>query len=111
MVYKNNVVTSLRELADESTQRRLWLASEGPEISSFTEAVCQLFDDTGLGDDLEKRVPVFSPEVDTALSHLGSLLGRIEARNITTTALIESIPMQEVRRIAAAILQSIEQLT
>ena len=57
------VISCLQELADYDFQRRVWLASTGPAVSSFTEAVSGLFDDSGVGDALEKYSSVFSPDI------------------------------------------------
>jgi len=48
MIYVENLMEALRGLSDADHQRRTWLASGGPEISSFSEMVSQAFDDTGL---------------------------------------------------------------
>jgi hypothetical protein len=47
------VLECLRQLADPEFQARVWVRGEGPEVSSYVEVACQLFDDTGLGDLLE----------------------------------------------------------
>lgn len=43
----NVVIDCLVELCDEASQKALWLYGKD-EISSFTEAICGLFDDSGL---------------------------------------------------------------
>lgn len=63
------VLDSLRELSDASFQTRVWLRREGEEISSPTETVNQLFDDSGLGDLLEGEL-VFSEKADSLLKEL-----------------------------------------
>jgi hypothetical protein len=47
------VIECLDELADLEFQQRVWVRGEGPEVSSYVEVTCQLFDDTGLGDLLD----------------------------------------------------------
>src|SRR5262249_24380306 len=73
------VISALEQLADPKLQRRLWLATAGPEISSPIEAVEALFDDSGLGDALEReRVPAgldcatvaVLRELDRAIEHV-----------------------------------------
>lgn len=39
------VLEVLKEFASEDFQIRVWLKGEGPEVSSFEEAVCKFFDD------------------------------------------------------------------
>jgi hypothetical protein len=71
---KDRIIECLKELADESFQRRVWLASSGPEVSSFDEAVCGLFDDSGLGRSLETQSPIFNAAIDKSLGELDSLV-------------------------------------
>jgi hypothetical protein len=78
MTYLNRdrIRQSLKQLSDKNYQERVWTASSGPEISSFTEAVSQLCDDSGLGLALEKG-PAFGEPVDVLLKKLGMLLDNI----------------------------------
>lgn len=75
------VEDALRELADESDQRRLWLAAEGPEVSSFIECASRLFEDSGLILALEDGATVYTPEIDAAFTRLDRLLSRIDGRH------------------------------
>jgi len=43
--WREAVRDAIREFADESFQRRIWLRGEGPEIGSYSEAFNRLFDD------------------------------------------------------------------
>jgi hypothetical protein len=72
------VEQALRELADQAMQTRLWLASSGPEIASLDECQCTLFDDSGLGDALDKAHVVYAPQVDDHLRELRLVLHRID---------------------------------
>jgi hypothetical protein len=72
------VEDALRELADGPYQRRLWLASGGEEVSSFTECVCRLWDDSGLVLALERAHAVYTPEIDNHLRELGVVLRGID---------------------------------
>ncbi len=112
MIYKEMAIEHLRELSDYSFQRRVWLASSGPEVSSFTEAVCGLFDDTGLSDVLEspRRTIVFGPQIDERLDKLRQDIEpvlRLEEQ-LPPEALIESDKMKSIRRAAHEILSLIE---
>lgn len=55
MIDLKQLAVALRDLSDPEFQRRAWLASEGPVVSSFEEQVCQTFDDTGLSDALDAQ--------------------------------------------------------
>lgn len=110
MIYKEKIIELLRELSDHAFQRRVWLASSGPEVSSFTEAVSGLFDDTGLGDVLDSRSPVFSPAIDELLDKLRQDIEpvlRLE-KQMPTDVLIESDEMNGIRRSAHELLTLIE---
>ena len=50
------IIWGLEELSDRSEQERLWagVGNDGSEISSFVEAVCCTFNDTGLSNLIEK---------------------------------------------------------
>ncbi|HEX5442955.1 MAG TPA: hypothetical protein VFW87_03960, partial [Pirellulales bacterium] len=107
-VYKENAIHSLEELADIRMQHRRWLSAGGSEVSSFTEAVCQLFDDTGLGDALEKpdAPPVFSASIDDRLRELSKAVGRFD-HEIEPQKQIDHPDMQTIRDLAARILAEI----
>jgi hypothetical protein len=113
-VSKERVVEFLRELSDEAYQRRVWLASSGPEVSSFVEAFCGLFDDTGLADQLDNaRHPViFSSKIDDHLRRFGRFIDQINPPldAMPPVEVIKHPAMAEIRRMAAAILaEMIEQ--
>lgn len=101
---------SLRELSSEQFQREIWTGQTSQLMSSFTEAVCGVFDDSGLGD---------SVSTGTAQSALGSDLYRLveeldcAVSNVDSTdsplTLIESCEMEIVRRIAHRLLTRLQE--
>jgi hypothetical protein len=40
----------LEDLSDREAHELIWLGNSATEVSSFEEAVCQTFDDSGLSD-------------------------------------------------------------
>lgn len=77
------IESCLKELSDVEFQKRVWLRGEGPENSSYTEAVCQLFDDTGIGDELcekQQNRYVLSKDIDPVLRELSDHLDLIGDR-------------------------------
>jgi hypothetical protein len=72
------VEDALRELADESYQRELWLAASGPEVSSFTECYSRLFDDGGLGSALDAPDAVYDRQIDERLRVLARVLADMD---------------------------------
>jgi hypothetical protein len=43
--WRRNLVSVIRDLADESYQERVWVRGAGPEVDSMAEAICRFFDD------------------------------------------------------------------
>ncbi|MEN3951236.1 hypothetical protein [Iodidimonas sp. SYSU 1G8] len=76
---KEMIVESLRELASRQLQEARWLSDGSSDISSFTEAVEQLFTDSGLGDSLQKRETGFSHSVEDELRELDAMLSKIDS--------------------------------
>jgi hypothetical protein len=109
-IYTSNLRNGLTQLASEPLQRRLWLATGGPEVGSFHEAVAQTYEDSGLSDVLD------SPSVDKALgSELAELLRELaEAISSVETDrpvqdLIASPDMNRVRSLAEAASRAVEE--
>src|SRR4051794_16853501 len=62
---------ALRELSDVSAQRRAWIDGDLSDFPTPAELVCQVFDDSGLDEELAAG-PVFSSEGDDLLRQLSS---------------------------------------
>lgn len=97
------VIDALVELADEDVQRRRWTATMGLEVGSFTEAVSQLLDDSGLGDALDSGREVYGAQTDELLAELADSLTRIDGSRSPQIVLADK-RMDEVRRLAAGAL-------
>ena len=95
----DKVEDALQELAELEVQRRLWLASSG-EASSFTEAVCLLFDDSGLARALERNEVVYGVRVDAVLRRLGKAVQAIDESQDPVDLLADPM-METVRELAA----------
>jgi hypothetical protein len=103
------VIDCLKELADSDFQKSVWLASSGPEISSFTEAICGLFNDSGLCLALEKEHTLFTEEIDALLRELEAAVGEVNEFQ-PRAELIDSPQMHRVRGLATKALSAIERL-
>jgi hypothetical protein len=102
------VRAALRELSDGDYQSRAWTGRDARgEMSSLDEAVCGLYDDSGLGDALERGEEVFGSAIDADLRSLGNLLSRIDGA-LDPSATIADPKMRAVREQAAAILRALE---
>lgn len=90
------VVDGLGELADEAAQRALWLASDGPEVSSFTECLSRIWDDSGLSDALDRPQDVYTTEIDDRLRSLRATLARIDDR-LAPNAILDDPRLRRAR--------------
>ena len=104
--------SALRELADDAYQRHVWLGYSKTKVSSMTEAIAALFDDSSLDRALEKQQVVFSPEIDNELGQLGKRLSRslIAEEKVGTLAVLESAEWKEIQNSAGRILSEINKL-
>ncbi len=53
MLDKNILLRNLRELASEELQKKFWVYGDANQMSSFSEAICGVFDDAKLTRALE----------------------------------------------------------
>ena len=98
---------SLEELANEEEQKRLWLGISKNEMSSFEEARCGVFDDSGLGRLMEKGLVAseYGTLVAEMVSHLSFLLKKMPA-NIPPHEVISHHLMGEIRTTCLRLLES-----
>ena len=97
------VIDRLLELADRRFQQRVWLASSGPEVSSFAEAICGLFNDSGLIIPLEKGECAFTEEIDRMLRRLGAMAHALDELQ-SPADLIRHSHMERIRKLSIRIL-------
>jgi hypothetical protein len=106
--WQRMVLDTLRELSDASFQERVWLRCESGEMSSPSETVNQLFDDSGLVDLLE-RDAAFSGEADVALRRLGALADTIDFEQPIEDLLVDTRWL-ELRQLAAQALSEVSRV-
>jgi hypothetical protein len=106
-INKPLIVECLRELSDRSLQLRLWLSTGQGDVSSFTEAVEQLFTDSALEEELQKHTTGLGGSAENALIDLEKALARVD-RKLPPARLIDSAEMDVVRRLASAALAAID---
>ena len=77
------VRNALLHLSDYDMQHNLWLSdgSGGADVSSFTEAIEQLFTDTGLYIALEKNETGFNPEILALFQSMDREIGNVATQN------------------------------
>jgi hypothetical protein len=96
---KNLIIECLQELSDEKLQQELWLSNGPPFVGSFTEAVEQLFTDSGLADALDANEMCFDRESDSLLAELRLRIKQVDA-NSEPLSIISSSNMTVVRDMA-----------
>ncbi len=101
MIAKDRLISALRELCDEDFQRKAWLASSGPVVSSFSEQVSQTFDDTGISDALESgSCPAeLTEEGFSALKNLSQAIRKVD-QSLPASVLVQDMRMRDVRSLA-----------
>jgi hypothetical protein len=109
VVIHDLVDDALREFADEARQTVLWTAAAGREVSSLDECRCRLFDDSGLGDELERGAVVYAPDVDQQLMSLRRVLKAVDGRR-PPEAILRDPGVVRARSLAASILQRLNDL-
>jgi len=107
-VVHSHVIQALCELADEELQRRLWRSSGegGAEVSSFSECVSQLFDDSGLGVELDRGHLVFGEELDGRLRSLSVTLHKVNDLRPPDDVIADPL-LAEVRAVARLLAQDL----
>ncbi len=97
-VYRHLVKEALAELADATFQRRVWLGTGSADVGSLVEAMSQLFDDSGLGDALDKgERSIFGRETDAALVALEAKLKRLAAGSAAPAEILADDRLAEIR--------------
>lgn len=101
------ILETLQELTDVAFQTEVWLRGERPGVvSSPIETVNELYDDSGLGDLLEKG-HVFSEPADSTLRSLHSL---IHTFDLSHSARFLADPRWDmVRKLAATALAQVRE--
>jgi hypothetical protein len=96
---------SLAELANEEVQRRLWTSPESP--TDFIECICELFDDSALGEALDGGEGVFGHDADSILREIDTLAQRIDGMR-TPDAVVNDPLMLQLRDLAARALAALD---
>jgi hypothetical protein len=109
-IYVDHIREGLHELACGDLQRAVWVDPDDPRIGSFVEAICEVWDDSGLSVELEKRPEVvlqmLGPEVVQLLEQLSRACQAMD-HHLDPATLVASPEMDNVRRLAAAALDAL----
>jgi hypothetical protein len=95
----------LEDLSDRKAQERVWLGNSATEMSSFEEAVCATFDDSGLSDVLNSKLKILSLSAEflEKVTRLEKAIRKIPDQ-IAPMAVINHRAMEEVRVAATDLL-------
>lgn len=100
-----NLIWGLEELSDRDFQERVWLGKSEDEMSSFVEAVCTTFDDSGLGIALDSEAK--RAELPPRLYEMANKLNRLIAKvpqGLSPSEIVNHPAMADVREAAKEML-------
>ena len=104
--WRRDLLSVIRDLADESYQERVWVRGEGPEVDSLTETICRFFDDFDANGLL--RTSALSTSQREKLRDLRNALDPFLTKSQGDDRLaIRGAEWQNVRRCAAAAFRSL----
>jgi hypothetical protein len=100
----------LEELSNREEQERLWLGNSGGEMSSFTEAICGVFDDAGLTRAIESNFlqKNYSEAFCRKVNELDRTINSIP-ENSSPREIIDHPRMEQIRILASEILDMFSQ--
>jgi len=107
MINKKVLKWSLEELSNIEQQRRLWLGQSKDEMSSFEEACCGVFDDSGLTRAFDKGLVErdYGEGVASMVKELGVLVGSVES-NLSPKDVIQHRAMTRMRSLSKELLET-----
>lgn len=97
----------LVELSSRADQLRLWRSTGAPEMSSFREALEQLFTDSGLDDPLHAGDTGFGKECELRLIELEKAMMSVNP-HLKPDTLIDTAAMERVRDLAMKALTTLQ---
>lgn len=102
----DRVREALEELRSRDQQLILWTGrGDGKKMSSFVEASCSLFDDSGLGDVLLEEPSALDAELRALFVELNQAFHQVD-ENEEPDVMIASDVMERVRRLATQALKA-----
>ena len=102
-INKQSVIWALEELASRTEQVRLWLSDGSTgEVSSFTEAICGVFDDGGVSRALESDR--LTNELATRFKNLETYIGKIP-EDLPPQEQIDHPAMKDIAKISQELMK------
>ena len=106
-VDKSLVLECLKELSDIDYQQRVWIEGTPNEVSGFNDVVAALFDDSALGESLEKNDVTFTIKADSMLRVFDKKIVSLPD-SLSTKRLIELPQWNEITELAGRIYDQLE---
>lgn len=105
------LITAVHEFADVSYQQRIWIEAEGPEVSSYSNALTMLFDDYRVEEfaNSKARDFGFSDDAFKSLRELASVLDNFDAqlpRGLSDAEIVQRLGWSAVVAAAGRVLDS-----
>jgi hypothetical protein len=111
MVYFQNLIGGLEELSDKALQEKLWTGKMKGQMGSFVEAICYVFNDSGLDRILDSSHP--TDEISPEIREMAIRLRRLVKTVPQSGAPLETInhpAMDKVRSAAGELLTLVRKL-
>ena len=109
MLNLDSLLESLKELSSKEDQKKLWLHGDKNNMSSFTEAICCIFDDAGLTRAMESDYLKnnFSRDLCQKVERLNCAIDLV-SDDLTPSELIECPEMNRIRVLSQELLEMFE---
>lgn len=110
-LWGRNVSNALETFANIEFQKRIWIKGSGPEVSSFDEAFCVLFDDSFFADFLKLPEVTSNKKLLLSLKKTRDLLNEITDKEMSDVKINEKF-LNSVRwnRVVNSALQAQKEL-
>ena len=113
-IHEQSLLEGLLELSDETVQENLWDNADGntDEMSSYEEAICFVFDDSGASRAFEKGQleTVYGADFTKRFARLDSLVGSIPIE-LSSKEIIKHPRMEEIREVASELVRLLKNKT
>jgi hypothetical protein len=106
MINRTPLFEGLRQLANEDQQRALWIYGDEKRMSSFTEAMCYVFDASGLSKALDSGYAKthLSPPLYEKIRQLRKLIHEVP-ENTPPIEIVEHPKFKMIRQIAGELIE------
>ena len=108
-IYKDNVIESLKDLADQNLQKIAWFDNDQGLWYSFDENIDDLFNNTCLSDLMDEGEVIFGNLPDESLRELQAICEAVPDERIYAKEFVDSEEMSIIRELAKRCLKLIDE--